>query len=564
MRNKDVEKRIKNAVRGYSPNNLDAILRQCDKQKGDVIIMKKKNNFKKILSVAAALIVLVAVGFVGAGIYKNNTAVTYIGLDVNPSLQLKVNDSGRVVEALALNDDARELLAGLDLKGTDTNVALHAIIGALVKNGHLNDKANSVLVTVDGKNALTVEQNVMAKLDELLSANDQLKGGAVIGVVVNDEDDAAEALANKHGISEGKAELILAIVEKNPTMLADQLAGLSINELSVLLSSNKVDNGQISQSGSASTNAYITAEQALAIALEHASLTKDQVTDLEVELDLKGGAMVYDVDYDFEGMDYEHIINATTGSIVSCKHKQHDDDSHQQLKPAFTAQEARDIALEHAKVALKDVRDLDVELERKNGVDVYEVEFEVNGMEYEYRINAQTKEIISSKYKGEQKPEAPQSVISVQQAKDAALSHAGVDLSKVVGYTSELDRENGKTIYDIEFYCDGYEYDYEVDAVTGEIIKHEKEAERKPASPEQTQKPSQNTDVKLSVQDARNKALEHAGLTANDIREFECELDRENGKMIYEIEFKSGTYEYEYEVDAQNGEILNHQKELDD
>jgi len=564
MRNKDVEKRIKNAVRSYSRNNFDNILRQCDKQKGDVIIMKKRNNLKKILSVAAALIVLVAVVMVGAGIYNNNTAVTYIGLDVNPSLQLKVNSADKVVDVVALNDDARELLAGLDLKGTDTNVALHAVIGALVKNGHLNDRSNSVLVSVDGKDALTVEKSVMAKLDELLAAT-ELGGGAVIGVVVADDDDQAEILANKHGISEGKAELILAIVKRNPEMLADQLATLSINELSVLLSSNKVDNSAVDKSGSASTDAYISREAALKVALDHASLTREQVTDLEVELDLKGGVMVYDVDYDFRGMDYEHIINATTGQIVRCKHKQHDDDSHTQLKPAFTAQEARDIALAHAKVELANARDLDVELDRKNGLDVYEVEFEAGGLEYEYRINAQTKEIITSKYKGEHKTESTQKVISVQQAKDAALAHAGVDPATVVGYFSELDNEDGRQVYDIEFYCDGYEYDYEIDAVSGDILKHEKEAERKHASsaaPEQT--PSQSTQGRISVQDARDKALAHAGLTSADIKGFECELDRENGKEVYEIEFRNGSFEYDYEVDAQTGEILKSEKEIDD
>ena len=43
----------------------------------------------------------------------------------------------------------------------------------------------------------------------------------------------------------------------------------------------------------------------------------------------------------------------------------------------------------------------------------------------------------------------------------------------------ELDREKGKLVYEVEFEADGVEYEYTIDAETGEIVKIEKEDDRK-------------------------------------------------------------------------------------
>jgi uncharacterized membrane protein YkoI len=62
---------------------------------------------------------------------------------------------------------------------------------------------------------------------------------------------------------------------------------------------------------------------------------------------------------------------------------------------------------------------------------------------------------------------------------------------------------------------------------------------------------------------AINAALAHAGLKRSDVRDLKCELDRENGVMVYEVEFESGLFDYEYDIDAATGRILKSKKELD-
>ena len=58
-------------------------------------------------------------------------------------------------------------------------------------------------------------------------------------------------------------------------------------------------------------------------------------------------------------------------------------------------------------------------------------------------------------------------------------------------------------------------------------------------------------------------ALSHAGIERTAIRDLKCELDRENGVMVYEVEFESGIYDYEYDIDATTGKVLKSKKELD-
>ena len=73
-------------------------------------------------------------------------------------------------------------------------------------------------------------------------------------------------------------------------------------------------------------------------------------------------------------------------------------------------------------------------------------------------------------------PQNPQGeVISAEKAKEAVLSHAGISADAAMRYKSERDMDDGRPVYDIEFDAGGYEYDYEVDAKTGEIVKFDKE-----------------------------------------------------------------------------------------
>jgi len=71
-------------------------------------------------------------------------------------------------------------------------------------------------------------------------------------------------------------------------------------------------------------------------------------------------------------------------------------------------------------------------------------------------------------------------------------------------------------------------------------------------------------DGKITKDEAKAIAFKHAAVTAQSVYDLDVELDRDNGKEIYEIEFMSERVEYAYEIDAKTGEILKSEKEIDD
>ena len=184
---------------------------------------------------------------------------------------------------------------------------------------------------------------------------------------------------------------------------------------------------------------------------------------------------------------------------------------------------------------------------------------------------------------------------TAQDAQDAALAHAGLTAQQVTGLHTEVDYENGIMEFEVEFYHGDWEYDYTFNAQTLEILKSHKEydppkappasssaqtkqaetippetqpvqtppAETKPAEakPAET-KPAETK--KLTADEAKAIALNHAGFSAGQVKGLRAEYDRDDGRPEYDVEFRVGSWEYEYEIHAETGKILSWDKEYDD
>ena len=64
---------------------------------------------------------------------------------------------------------------------------------------------------------------------------------------------------------------------------------------------------------------------------------------------------------------------------------------------------------------------------------------------------------------------AAQGPLTVEQAKQAALDYAGVKASEANFTKAHRDWDNGREVYEIEFYANNTEYDMDVDVNTGRI-----------------------------------------------------------------------------------------------
>ena len=179
----------------------------------------------------------------------------------------------------------------------------------------------------------------------------------------------------------------------------------------------------------------------------------------------------------------------------------------------------------------------------------------MTGVPY-YRSSFVAKSKVSKSYKAARK-------ITADEAKRIALAHAKLAEKDVTFVKVELELEdNNRYEYDVDFYSGNVEYDYEIDAVSGAILSADRDIENYviPTQPSTAAANTQSSEI--SVEKAKQIALSHAGVGSARFKK--AKLDYENGVKIYEIEFKVGNLEYEYDINVSNGAIISSSVEIDD
>lgn len=245
---------------------------------------------------------------------------------------------------------------------------------------------------------------------------------------------------------------------------------------SVKINDHNVSKDELPEAPFENETTYIGKEAAKNIAFADAGVTANQVTSLKVEFDFDDGKYLYEVEFKSGLSKYEYDIEATTGEIHK---KEVNDNTVIEKAPDgvnfIGIEEAKRIVLENANVTLDEVTIKKAKLDFEKGAYVYEIEFKKGTDSYEYEINAVTGAVINVEVeKDDDDDDIPVGqYISAEEAKRIATAHAGV--TDAVFEKAELEVEHGVVIYEVEFTSGGYEYEYEINATTGKIIKQEKE-----------------------------------------------------------------------------------------
>ena len=147
--------------------------------------------------------------------------------------------------------------------------------------------------------------------------------------------------------------------------------------------------------------------------------------------------------------------------------------------------------------------------------------------------------------------------IGAEKAKEIALQHAGISASNAVFVKAEREYDDGRLTYDVDFYAGNKEYDYEILAADGTILSYDADIEgyRIPSST------SSSSSGYISVERAKEIALQHAGLSSSGINFDKAEFGHDDGRAEYEIEFHHNFREYEYTIDAASGTILEAERD---
>lgn len=401
MNDQQLERKLHTALEHAAPDDVKAVLARLGPQNGKIIPIPATRRRKHILPwlAAACLVLAIGGGVFGMQYRQANAVASIVSLDVNPCVRLEVNQAEKVLSVTPVNEDASQILDGMDLTGTDLNVAVNAIVGSLLKHGYVDELANSVLISVEDDD-LTRGAALGEKLTGEISQ--VLESASINGAILSQSfatDEAMQQKAEEYGISQGKAALIQTLVDGSSHLTFESLVGLSINELNLLANSKAAtdltgsSNAQetIHSTGAASQSGYVGVDAATQTALTHAGLQQSQLNYLEADYDYEDGRMIYEVDFGAAGVEYEYDIDAATGAILKSEREGQMVQPPQQGQPqngvsgGISSQQARDIALADAGVALSEAAELEVELEQEDGC--YKVGFKSGRYEYEYEIS---------------------------------------------------------------------------------------------------------------------------------------------------------------------------------
>lgn len=401
----------------------------------------------------------------------------------------------------------------------------------------------------------------------------------------------------------------------------------------------KANNG----TSQANTN-VISTEEAIKIAASYAQIPDDVYVVAEQKKEFDDGVEVYKITLKENNNEHEFDIDIVSGNVLKYNFEDTSfvasakNDNKENTSPeGITLDKAKQIALNHSGVSEADASFTKLKLDNEHGNQMWEVDFFAKGFSYEIDIDYLTGNVLEYETDSDdmfvsghgatitdpilpapqpiqpiQEQPAPQPAVSdigQQKAKQIALNHAGVSEADVTFIKVQSDFDDGRFVYEIEFYKENTEYDYDIDAATGDILSVDYDIENysapfkqndtptpapapapapvpepvKPAQPQQPsqpqkptqpvqpaqpaqpvqpapQTPSQNTQI--SLEQAKQIALNHAKVSNATFTK--AELDHDDGRQIYEIDFVVGKTEYDYEIDAISGNIIDFDVDTDD
>lgn len=263
---------------------------------------------------------------------------------------------------------------------------------------------------------------------------------------------------------------------------------------------------------------YIGIDAAKAIALESAGITEAAATFSTAGLDMQNGIYYYAVDFTANGLSYEYDIDAITGVIIDTK-------------------------------APKTAVGLPATGMDTPASSTPEASLVTTPATVPEAVTAATGQTGTAQTATGQTGTTTQTTAGVTEAraKEIALAHAGLTESQVTFIRSKLEFDDGRQCYEVEFYGTDYtEYDYSIDASTGEIVSYDYDAEG--------YAPPVSSGTTISASQAKEIALAKVpGATVNNIYEFKQDWD--DGRIEYEGSIYYSGMEYEFTIDAYSGAI---------
>lgn len=335
---KDLKNKIKNAMINETPDFRERIISVCENetqapapspvQSATAKKQKQPFLFRRIVAVMSCVILFGVGLFVGKIIPEPQpiaTAETCVYIDVNPSLELSLDEDNTVLSCIAANEDAEIILNGMKLEGVELKTALNAIVGSMYVKGYLTSDDNSMLISVDTSDE-THTSGFLTYITQQVNdvfENSEMECAIIAQGVKVDED--LKRRAEEQGVSVGKMHLLDKMVDSMGDLsqeTIDSLSGLSIKDLNLIYSQMPNGNRPPDELISGSVTVKVTEEQALNVVLSGINKTAEDVEEYHVFIlpSRRGESKaVYAVTVKLvgEATIYKYEVDCQTGEVTT-------------------------------------------------------------------------------------------------------------------------------------------------------------------------------------------------------------------------------------------------------
>ena len=166
--------------------------------------------------------------------------------------------------------------------------------------------------------------------------------------------------------------------------------------------------------------------------------------------------------------------------------------------------------------------------------------------------------------------------ISLEDAQKKALDAVGVKEEQVIFKTAETDEDDGRQIYEIDFFIPGeLKYEFDIDINSGAIVEQDIDlweadddieyADLIKAAKGELETEAEAVEGEISELQAKMIALKDAGFRADEVTITKCKRDLDDGVWQFEVELKTADgMEYDYEIKASDGKIVDRDIDTED
>lgn len=298
-----------------------------------------------------------------------------------------------------------------------------------------------------------------------------------------------------------------------------------ISIVCAMLAVTVIGTGVVLAAGAGRRDAAMDRNTAFGYALADAGVSEQDVTVTKQKLHKDGETQHYDIEFFTEKYDYSYEIDAFSGAVLDVS-----------MEALFDKPQAS------SGIGAGDQQTGGQPGQNQGGQ-------QTAGQPGQDQSNQPTPGQ-SGQDQGNQPNSGQQGLLDLETVKALALADAGVKADTAVFTQSELEWEDGVQVYDLEFRTSEAEYDYEINAVTGAIISKDAEGRWN------------NQGGPVDLEGAKAVALADAGVKAADAVFRKSELEWEDGVKVYDIEFYTSEAEYDYEINASTGAVLDKSMEL--